>query len=370
MAKILKKRTTGQKNKKAGVKKATRPAKASPSRSKRSKARSRSSSKAEKTPSVGQQSVRPEPRVTALQENTHICECGHDHGQDIPIGPETRGTTSDGDWKGAFTDVVEFLRYLDDINRAIMQTDLPSGEFITLLRDLDETGVAMKRLDVPTVDTLGPEGRSELLRLFLTDVFLTKMILQREIAPLEAFELLKIAELGCKGPFQKSSYPVFSRMFLGFMQTVIAAHLCTGRGAITEPPVDAGDEILPEPALLDSLWSDEDAEVLGFTESDLQDGLWNLISPVDMLRLTSTAVMAYLTWRDPKMGEEHVLEGLATLSPPAFILLGCTRTFWALTEGLVMHRPLLRKVRDDGSGSRGAGFFFVLTQEGQDRLGH
>ena len=310
--------------------------------------------------------ARPRTRPVPKKDPTEMPPSVNGHDIPGPEGPEPMASASDGDWKGAFTDVVEFLRYLDDINRAILQTDLPPGEFITLLKDLDESGEAIKRLDVSALDDLGPLGRSELLRLFLTDIFLTKMIQQRELAPLESFEVLKVGELEGKGPFRKSAYPIFSRMFLGLMQTVIAAHLCTGRGSSTELPGEAGDEILPEPALLDTLWTDEELDVLGFTETDLQDGLWNLISPVDMLRLTSTAVMAYLTWRDPKMGEDNMLEALATISPPAFILMGCTRTFWAITKGLVVHKPLLRKARDDGSGSRGAGFFFVLTQEGQD----
>jgi hypothetical protein len=166
------------------------------------------------------------------------------------------------------------------------------------------------------------------------------------------------------GPLPEARSLQFSRMFLGLLQTVLAAHLSTGKGTVTEN-LDGDEDLFPDPALLDSLWTDEDVKVLGFTEEDMADGLWNLISPFDMLKLTSTAVMAYLTWKDPKMSEDLMVEGLAALSPPVFILLACTDTVHNLVHGLVCGTPLFRKVLDDGSGSKGAGFYFVLTEEGQ-----
>jgi hypothetical protein len=292
------------------------------------------------------------------------CSCGHDHGP-VEMGPAP--APQEGDWRSAFGDVVDFLRYMDDIVRAIGQQDIPPEEFITLLKDLDELGLTMKYLDVETAKGLGPDGRKELFKYFISDVFIKKMRVQRELDALEAFEVLKVQELENRGPLAMCDYPLMSRMLLGLVQTVIAAHLLTARGGTVESP-DSEDDLMPDPALLDSLWAEEDKPVLGFTEEDLAEGLWNLISPFDMLKLTSTAVMAYLTWRDPRMAEDIMVEGLATLTPPVFILMACTDALDALTRGLVTGRPLLRKVQDDGTCSKGAGFHFVLTEEGQNKL--
>jgi hypothetical protein len=270
---------------------------------------------------------------------------------------------SDTDWRSAFTDVVEFLRYMDDMVRAISQADVPTEDFLGLLQELDETGQTLKNLDISKLEGLGPQERHELFRRFITDVFITKMMLQRELAPIEDSGLLTATVAKSTGPLPESRSLQFSRMFLGLLQTVLAAHLSTGRGAAESP--DNDEDLFPDPALLDSLWTDEDVQVLGFTEDDLSDGLWNLISPFDMLKLTSTAVMAFLTWKDPKMSEDLMVEGLAALSPPVFILLACTDVVHKLVRGLVCGTPLFRKVLDDGSGSKGAGFYFVLTEEGQ-----
>jgi len=283
--------------------------------------------------------------VVAPPPAVEPCACGHDHGP-VDAGP----APEENDWRAAFGDVVDFLRYMDDIVKAIGQDDIPKEEFITLLRDLDELGLTMKSLDIERTKGLDPEDRRLLFRYFISDVFLKKMKVQHELEPLS-----------------RCDSPVFSRMLLGLVQTVIAAHLNTAHGAAAEAP-ESEDDLMPEPALLDSLWTEEDKPVLGFTEEDLAEGLWNLISPIDMLRLTSTAVMAYLTWRDPKMAEDVMVEGLASLTPPVFILMACSDALEDLTRGLVTGRPLLRKVQDDGVCSKGAGFHFVMSAEGQARL--
>jgi hypothetical protein len=291
--------------------------------------------------------------------------CRHEHGP-VEVGPDIAPGAAETDWRTAFGDVVDFLRYMDDIVRAIKQADVPPEEFITLLKDLDETGQTIRYVDDTKIPGLNPEERRELFRFFITDVFITKMRIQRELDPLENYELLKVTEVEQEGPLQKSSFPVFHRMFLGLMQTVITAHLNTGKGVAEAP--EGEDDLFPDPALLDSLWTDEDKPVLGFNIDDLAEGLWAIIAPFDMLKLTSTAVMAYLTWRDPKMGEDLMVEALAALTPPVFILMATTQVLDSIAGGLITGRPLLRKVLDDGSGSRGAGFFFVLTEEGQKRL--
>lgn len=314
--------------------------------------------KAQKKPPAKPVMVEPVPIVD------EPCACGHEHGP-IEDGQPPVAVEQDGDWRSAFGDVVEFLRYMDDIVRAIGQPDIPAEEFIGLLRDLDELGVTMKALDMEMLQDLGPAGRKELFRYFITDVFIKKMRVQHELDQMEAFEVLKVQTMEARGPLSTCDHPVFNRMLLGLMQTVIAAHLITARGGTAE---EGEDDMMPEPALLDSLWTEEDRPVLGFTEDDLAEGLWALISPFDMLKLTSTAVMAYLTWRDPKMAEDIMVDGLATLTPPVFILLACTEVLNDLTRALIVGRPMLRKVADDGSCSRGAGFHFVLSKEGQERL--
>jgi len=355
MAKVKKGKGKGaSKGKKV---KATKKAPAKPKRTSAAK-------KAPAKPKVKRTGKRPskvaEPPVPVLSQ-----PCGHEHGP-VEVGPDIAPGAAETDWRTAFGDVVDFLRYMDDIVRAIKQADVPPEEFITLLKDLDETGQTMRFLDAPKIPDLDPDARRELFRFFITDVFITKMRIQRELDPLENYEVLKVTEEDRKGPLEKSSFPVFNRMFLGLMQTVITAHLNTGKGVAEAPGGE--DDLFPDPALLDTLWTDEDKPVLGFNIDDLAEGLWAIIAPFDMLKLTSTAVMAYLTWRDPKMGEDLMVEALAALTPPVFILMACTEVLDTITRGLVTGRPLLRKVLDDGSGSKGAGFFFVLTEEGQKRL--
>jgi hypothetical protein len=301
----------------------------------------------------------PKKSATPVSEPKPVTRLGDPKDQYVssccsgPQAPEPApAPVSDTDWRSAFTDVVEFLRYMDDMVRAISQADVPSEDFLGLLQELDETGQTMKGLDTSGLEGLGPQERHELFRRFITDVFITKMMLQRELTPIEDSGLVTATTDKSDGPLPEARSLQFSRMFLGLLQTVLAAHLSTGKGTVTEN-LDGDEDLFPDPALLDSLWTDEDVKVLGFTEEDMADGLWNLISPFDMLKLTSTAVMAYLTWKDPKMSEDLMVEGLAALSPPVFILLACTDT------------PLFRKVLDDGSGSKGAGFYFVLTEEGQ-----
>ena len=289
------------------------------------------------------------------------CCCGqHEPEPSLPAATDT-------DWKGAFTDVVEFLRYMDDMVRAISQSDVPSDDFLSLLQELDETGQTLKGLDTSMLSALGPQERHELFRRFITDVFITKMTLQRELAPIEDSGILTVSTDRSEGPLPEARSLKFSRMFLGLLQTVTGAHLSTGHGTAVDGP-EGEEDLFPDPALLDTLWTEEEVQVLGFTEEDMAEGLWNLISPFDMLKLTSTAVMGYLTWKDPKISEDILVEGLAALTPPVFILLACTDTVQKVVRGLVCDNPLFRKVLDDGSGSKGAGFYFVLTEEGQKVL--
>ncbi len=325
--------------------------------SKRSKGKSaKPSVKMSKSPQGKAKPVKPlgDPK----EQIAPNCCCGQHAPEPAPPA------ASDTDWKGAFTDVVEFLRYMDDMVRAISQAEVPSEDFLDLLQELDETGQTLKGLDTSKLSTLDSEARHELFRRFITDVFVTKMTIQRELAPIEDSGILTVMTDRSEGPLPESKSLQFNRMFLGLLQTVIAAHLSTGRGTAVDGP-EGEEDLFPDPALLDTLWSDEEVQVLGFTEEDMAEGLWNLISPFDMLKLTSTAVMAYLTWKDPKISEDFMVEGLAALTPPVFILLACTDTVQKLVLGLVCGTPLFRKGLDDGSGSKGAGFYFVLTEEGQ-----
>gem|GEM_PF-6558638 len=315
--------------------------------------------KPSKRPAKPSRSAKPVKRVGDPKDQAApSCCC-------TPHEPETAPPVpADNDWRSAFTDVVEFLRYMDDMVRAISQAEVPIADFLGLLQELDETGQTIKGLDASKLAALGPKERHELFRRFITDVFVTKMMLQRELAPIEDSGILSVTTDRSEGPLPESKSLQFNRMFLGLLQTVIAAHLSTGRGTALDSP-EGEEDLFPDPALLDTLWSEEEVQVLGFTEEDMAEGLWNLISPFDMLKLTSTAVMAYLTWKDPKISEDLLVEGLAALTPPVFILLACTDSVQSIVHGMVCGTPLFRKVLDDGSGSKGAGFFFVLTEEGQ-----